>query len=97
MISKDDKALIKQFVSNKPLMEVVRRMMVSKIYEQGGVENSTTNFVFGLDMSKLDDAAYGQKVKVIVQAMLELETAFKEMVAEVAEPAKPVSTDNQAR
>lgn len=96
MISKDDKALIKQFVDNKPLMEAVRRVMVSKIYEHGGVKASTKNFVFAFNVGE-DDALYGRKVKVIVQAMVEVENAFQEMVLAVAPPAPAASKENEAR
>jgi hypothetical protein len=96
MISKDDKALIKQFVDNKPLMEAVRRAMTDKIYGQGGIKTGTKNFVFALDTG-MDSAEYGRKVQVLVQAMVEIENAFQAMVFAVAPEAVPASKENEAR
>jgi hypothetical protein len=95
MTSSEDQNLIKTFVANKPLMEAVHRVMVSKIYEQGGVETYNTNFVFALNQTE-DDSVFGRKVKVIVQAMVELEKAFKDMVLAAEPQAEPI-TENEAR
>lgn len=91
MISNSDKPLIKSFVDNKPLMKAVRRVITSKIH--------TENFIFDLH-SKLGvtmtDEEYGCKIRVQVQALIELDRAFQEMTLAVA-PEEPVSTENEAR
>ena len=98
-ISKEDLKLIKSFVDNKPLMEAVRRAMTAKIYEQGGIETSTTNFVFPLHtaMDSKSNAEFGEKVRVIVQALYELENSFQAMVMGVAATDKKKPKENEAR
>jgi hypothetical protein len=95
MISKEDENLLKTFVANKPLVEAVRRAIVSKIYDQGGVDNYKQNFVFALNQAE-DDVVYGRKVKVMVQALVELEKAFQDMVLAVEPKPEPV-IENEAR
>jgi hypothetical protein len=95
-ISKEDKALIKTFVDNKPLMEAVRRAMTAKIYEHGGVKSSTVNFIFQMPLT-LSNAEYGEKAKVMVQALVELENSFQAMVLGVAAPEAKKETKNEAR
>lgn len=98
-ISKDDLKLIKAFVDNKPLMEAVRRAMTAKIYEQGGVKTSTTNFVFPIHTATDDksNAEFGEKVRVMIQALYEIENSFQAMVmgVEAAKPKAPL--ENEAR
>lgn len=94
-ISKDDKKLLKMFVDNKPLMEAVKRVMTAKIYEHGGVKNSTTNFIFQMPLN-IDDAEYGRKTKIMVQALIEVENAYQAMVLGTAEtPKKPKEEENR--
>jgi hypothetical protein len=98
-ISKEDVKLIKAFVENKPLMEAVRRVMTAKIYEHGGVKTSTTNFVFPIHtaMDDKSNADFGEKVRVMVQALYEVDNAFQAMVLGVRATEQKKPKEEEAR
>ena len=103
----EKKELIK-FISNKPLVEAVKKFLLNDIYGAGVVEKGKPaeprkNWVYGLMMDgagqdyKITNEELGEKVRTVVEGTRALELALIQMEKLIEPEPKETEDKNEAR
>jgi hypothetical protein len=88
----EQRQLIKAFVENEPMFNAVRAVLLQGML---GEKFASENWVFAVD-EKLDDAAFGNEVKVTRKALQWLDRGLNDMRRIASSNPQP-SQQNEAR
>ena len=95
ILSDDERSAVEQFVANKKMVEVVRKILLDRIMFQGvkpepGKDYKLRNFAFGLDDGTFNDEQYGRAIRTHLEALMIVEQQFKLITQLGAVPLAPL-------
>lgn len=103
ILSDDEKSAVEQFVGNKKMFDAVEKVLLEKLMLQGimpmeGKPYRLRNFVFGLDQTgNMSNEDYGKAVRTTVEALFEVQSAWKTLKELGTKAEKEPTRPNRAR
>lgn len=94
-LTEAEKQAIRGFMENEPMREAVKKHFLMSISKRLNIEEIQSHWVYTLDRLNMDDAKFGNFVKLVCQAHAELEDAFGRLQDVVDELKKPEATKEE--